>query len=568
MQRTTFSTGLLLSIPLACGDSGRADSDGASAASMTGATATLGTTSTGELPTSGEASSSGGSNGMTGDTGGDTTGFKFDLGVGSTGVDTGPPVDVCKVQDDMSGVGQCGTKAPPDSFTPSLQWVFGEGLQSWVTPLAGNFTDDNGDGAIDLCDVPDVLLVAGSGISYSTLCNIFILDGATGVEHFNIGLDQQISCTATPAFADIDADGLPEIVAVWNDGGIFRLKAFEHDGALKWANATDNNNADQFYRESGAIAIHDLDADGDAEIIFNHEVYDHTGKMLWAAPNPEPGELEASVGADLDGDGKMEVITGHSAYRHDGTLYFENYPTITSQSIPQVANLDDDPQPEIFVTSGQGLWMVEHDGAIKWGPATPTGVSPDWYLVWTRPGTVHDFDGDNKADFASSSRDFYAVYKGPTPADVLWQAMVQDSSGAAGGTAFDFLGDGVAEAMYADEQNFRIYDGKTGAVLLTQPRYSPTISEYPTVVDVDNDGSAEILVVSFQGAPALQVLRDAEDRWIQARRIWNQHAYYVTNVREDSTLPQAPVDNWKVFNTYRTNAQIEGGALCDPTPPG
>jgi hypothetical protein len=47
---------------------------------------------------------------------------------------------------------------------------------------------------------------------------------------------------------------------------------------------------------------------------------------------------------------------------------------------------------------------------------------------------------------------------------------------------------------------------------------------------IDNDGSAEILIVSLSGQPALQVLRDADDRWIQARRIWNQHAYYVTNM--------------------------------------
>jgi hypothetical protein len=52
--------------------------------------------------------------------------------------------------------------------------------------------------------------------------------------------------------------------------------------------------------------------------------------------------------------------------------------------------------------------------------------------------------------------------------------------------------------------------------------------ERPIAV-IDNDGSAEILVVSYSGEPALQVLRDAEDRWVPARRIWNQHAYYVTN---------------------------------------
>src|SRR5690606_16679183 len=103
--------------------------------------------------------------------------------------------------------------------------------------------------------------------------------------------------------------------------------------------------------------------------------------------------------------------------------------------------------------------------------------------------------------------------------------------------------------MYADEEHFRIYDGQTGAELLAQQRGSPTISEYPVVADIDNDGSAEILVVSSTGQPALQALRDVEDRWIQARRIWNQHAYYVTNVREDSTIPQQPISNWVTLNT-------------------
>ena len=64
--------------------------------------------------------------------------------------------------------------------------------------------------------------------------------------------------------------------------------------------------------------------------------------------------------------------------------------------------------------------------------------------------------------------------------------------------------------------------------------------------------------------PALQVFRDAEDRWIQARRIWNQHAYHVTNNREDATLPSPPVNNWETLNTFRTNAQIEGGTVCVP----
>ena len=133
------------------------------------------------------------------------------------------------------------------------------------------------------------------------------------------------------------------------------------------------------------------------------------------------------------------------------------------------------------------------------------------------------------------------------------------------------MGDGVADAIYADEQNAYVFEGQTGASELTVPRQSGTLIEYPVVADVDNDGSAEVVVVSNAvgalTAAAVTVYRDAEDRWIPARRIWNQHAYHVTNVREDGTIPQHMKNNWMLLNTFRTNSQVEAGGDCDPDPP-
>ena len=148
-----------------------------------------------------------------------------------------------------------------------------------------------------------------------------------------------------------------------------------------------------------------------------------------------------------------------------------------------------------------------------------------------------------------------------------------DASGVAAGTAFDFLGDGTAEAMFADEYKLFAFN-VNGAPLMEVDRSSGTLIEYPSVADVDNDGAAEILVVSNKNfdqqqlTPTLQVIRDKQDRWIQARRIWNQHTYHVTNVREDATIPQFEQPNWETLNTFRTNAQIEGGSICDPEPQG
>ena len=105
------------------------------------------------------------------------------------------------------------------------------------------------------------------------------------------------------------------------------------------------------------------------------------------------------------------------------------------------------------------------------------------------------------------------------------------------------------------------------AQLTTGKRGSWTAIEFPSVADVDNDGSAEILVVNVSMAPTLQVIADAGDRWIPARRIWNQHAYHITNVREDGTIPQVQEPSWQGLNTFRTQAQItENGTACLPPP--
>ena len=96
-------------------------------------------------------------------------------------------------------------------------------------------------------------------------------------------------------------------------------------------------------------------------------------------------------------------------------------------------------------------------------------------------------------------------------------------------------------------------------------RTSGTLFEYPSIADVDNDGSAEILVVGYSSVPAIRVFGDVTDGWVSARRIWNQHSYHVTNVREDGSIPQIEPPNWQTLNTFRAQAQIaDDGATCLP----
>jgi hypothetical protein len=146
---------------LACGDSGR-PADTAGVSGSTGTTTATATTdssgstlappTTGGPPTTGVSASEGSSSSSSG--GGAQ---KFDVG-NEPDTETTGPVDVCKVAGD-GDAGSCRTKAPADAFTPEVQWSWtgmGADVFSGVSPLVANLTDDNGDGVIDLCDVPDV----------------------------------------------------------------------------------------------------------------------------------------------------------------------------------------------------------------------------------------------------------------------------------------------------------------------------------------------------------------------------------------------------------------------------
>jgi hypothetical protein len=480
--------------------------------------------------------------------------------------DTDLPGEVpsCKVVgDDMDGTGACDDVAPPASFTPDVQWTWAGTNENQVVanPVVANLTDDNEDGEIDLCDIPDIVVIAYEGDSHynpdGRLGHIYVLDGETGQLHFMI--DQIVDHDCPPAVGDIDGDGLPEILAhARMQGGNFpgALVAFEHDGTLKWMGDQPINGSRQW-----PIGLADLDADGDTEIYIGDRVYDHQGTELWAKPGIVSG-LQTTTAADLDEDGDMEVVFGYDAWEHDGSVYFHFEPDDLDWPHPAVADLDDDGMAEVLLVERDGMTILEHDGTEK--VVFPTSLAAN------RPPAIHDMDGDEAPEIAVGADPSYSVFE----ADLteVWTVPVVDGSGNASGTAFDFLGDATAEAMYADETTLFIF-GEGGEELLTAPRTSWTAIETPVVADVDNDGSAEIVVISNKGyidgdTPPVQVIRDAEDRWIQARRIWNQHTYHVTNVREDGTIPQEEPRHWELLNTYRTQAQISKDGVCKPVPEG
>jgi hypothetical protein len=515
---------------------------------------------------------SGFGNGIDGQDGGGS--ILPNLGGDGSAADAARVYDKCKVAPDEENGGglECTQSSPPDAFTPVLKWSWKApdtaGIQgSIVLPLVANLTDDNGDGKVDLCDTPDVLVTVGGG-GPGASGKIYMLSGKDGA--VEIVFDGNVDGSVTPALGDIDGDGTIEIVANDTAG---HLVAYDNKGKVKWVGADVGFHRTQTASYCHAISLYDLDGDGKSEIISAFEVYDNTGKRLFShdvSAFQSQYWCPANIAADLDGDGQLEVIFGNAAYRANGQRLW-SIPGPPGQ--PQVANLDADPDPEIFVARYDGILVLEHTGAIKYGPINLTGegISPN---CWSKPGAVHDFDGDGIADLSASTCTKYGVYKvGASGLTLNWAATVDDTSGLASTTAFDFLGRGIAQAVYGDQRNLYVFDGKTGAVNLKQGRSSGTLIEYPVVADVDNDQSADIVVVSNSTGGVgtytntVDVWQDAQKRWIPTRRIWNQHAYHVTNVREDGTIPRKMTKSWTRLNTFRTNAQIKEGGDCAPPAP-
>ena len=342
----------------------------------------------------------------------------------------------------------------------------------------------------------------------------------------------RVQAGADPAVADIDNDGKPEIVVTKDTGEVI---CFEHDGTHKWTSAVAPGRK--------AVAIADIDNDGTPEIIVGRTVLNNDGTERWTGTG---ASSYSTTVADLDLDGLPEVIAGTTAYRNDGTVFW----TVSGSTHPGVANFDRDGFPEVVLTGGGNVSLWEHDGTPIWGPiALPGGGTGG-------PPMVADVDGDGLPEIGVAEYDRYVLFE--SDGTIKWTANTQDfSSRVTSSTAFDFDGDGSYEIVYSDELMLRIFRGSDGTVLFETPAPSGTLFEHPIILDVDNDGYAEIVSplnnYARPGNTGIEVY--GNDRvWPAARGIWNQHTYHVTNIHDDATVPISETNNWDVFNNFRAQS--------------
>lgn len=358
----------------------------------------------------------------------------------------------------------------------------------------------------------------------------------------------------TVAVADIDADGVKEIIVAGSDGHV--LNGTTH--AYKWGYVggfgtcmavgdVDNDGKPEIVGGSvqkqvvivngdtltsttlpfGAQAITTGDAnnDGVSELIIGPdqwgdiEGYNAAGTKLWNIRNPEHGVMGMAVG-DPDGDGKNEILWG-AGFTSSGSdsLFIAN---ANSQTIEYrgadldgpfritVADLDNDGDLEMVLTSGSS--ESGYDGGLAYVLDYRTHrligqlpVPPSFDISQVAIGNV---DADPAKEIILAGVDwsdgFIHVFDGVTLAKE-WSspAPVCCSSPQISGNMLivrNIDGDPVDEIIYATtDKKIQVLNGASAFIQYATPALNGAITD-ADLADLDGDSVLDLAVATTAGA--------------------------------------------------------------------
>jgi len=348
---------------------------------------------------------------------------------------------------------------------------------------------------------------------------IRVIDGRTCTQQATIS-NPPVIPSASVAIGDLGGNPTPEIVAPRIQGGLVAWTLEPAGWRVMWE--TTSQFADALCDWAGP-SIHDLDDDGNPEVLFYGAVYNgQTGATIdesIAGTVDAIGTGYIPIVADLDGNGTPELVTGTQLYAWEPVMRrwmpiqalpgVNGFTAVADFGTYPQAGADDratlDGIAEIAVVYMGTAKVFNRFGREVFSAALlATGGNPVGY---GGPPTIADFDGDGRVEFASAGASAYNVFDldcrgtpvaATCPAlrtdGIAWVQPSQDfSSNKTGSSVFDFDGDSRAEVVYGDECYTRVYDGITGKVLYSRFRTSCTWYENPLVVDVDADFNAEIV---------------------------------------------------------------------------
>jgi hypothetical protein len=420
---------------------------------------------------------------------------------------------------------------------------------------------------------------------------------------------------------DLDDDGVPEILL---EGAVYSAAGLLLNTPIPRASLDPVSN--------GYIpVVGDVDGDGAPELVTGGRVYGwDTATTEWVAEGPALGTngriaiadlgTYGAAGADdrgaLDGIPEIASVSGGvlRVYALGGRLVFTANLQGTAPGNggpPTIADFDGDGRAELASAGGTAYTVFDPDcvaGATA--DVCPSGRA-DGVLWFQRSqdgssnvtgSSVFDFEGDGRAEAVYADECFTRVYDGTT-GDVEYSRFRRSCTWFENPVVADVDADFNAEIVVNSNVNCAnivcptldpIFDGIrclddsdcTGATTCGREQAGDPLGRCRCAADADCGGDGFVCRDPIAGPSAagqvcrasnpgvgtafgVRVLADRVDRWVNTRPIWNQHAYSVTNVNDDGTVPRTSMwlRNWTQpgLNNFRQNAPGTGlGAGASP----
>lgn len=496
----------------------------------------------------------------------------------------------------------CESKPTGGQVVPTLEWHWG------VNSDKGNLVPEFQPNYVKVMSAPMVADIDGDGnteVVFNSWYGAYvgggilrIVDGKTGATKYSSNGSPMTDGGSQTAIGDIrkDIPGLEIVTCVCTVGNC--------SGPNGLKIALYNNKAEQIWLSSGSgfnecgqsgPGIADFDGDGNPEVYSRYNIYNgQTGEIITRVPCGDTAywhqNCDYPTHADFDGDGLPELIGGNVVYKVDvqGKKMTELWKrSDQSDGYPAVADLDLNGSPEIVVVrpGNSTLMAYKSDGSNFWEkPVSHTSQAGG-------PPTIANINDTPNPEITFAGKYSYITFD--YMGNELWQKRTHDfSSSKTGSSVFDFDGDGKAEIVYADECFLRVYDGENGKTRFCTYNTNGTHWEYPVIADINNDDHAEILVsanpyggcgdvpndhgldectkplidagVLNTQVTGLRAFSSPNNDWVNTRKIYNQHAYSITNVSDDGTIPVKMRNNWSVKNLNNFRLNVQPGATYMP----
>ncbi|MDR1454092.1 MAG: T9SS type A sorting domain-containing protein [Tannerella sp.] len=385
---------------------------------------------------------------------------------------------------------------------------------------------------------------------------------------------------AVPAIVDIDGDGQQEVIA-GNRIHSFNFNSLSNHAANTYTTVegpdsvflrTKLNSSDTtvFFLSDGFTRVADIDGDGHLDIIVTSFVNDgslNVNILIYVWDPRYPKVVKAANTFFSDGEhGNYGIpfigdINGKDD-RWNGTAF--------SGRLPEICIIGGGMHLRRMTDYGGCSGIPFHplsNESLRQGTAGSSGASAGWDSNLTNNGNRRF----NRIPSGGAGHIIGLTYcdsaeRVEERLRVSWGMEHADRSQNTGITLFDFDNNDTYDLCYRDESTLRVVSPKranngagsdyvtlgetvseTSSVMFSTPVFCGTGFEYPTIADVNLDGSADILVT--QSATSLDldnvagwisVFEYDSLKWAPCPPVWNQGMYDPTQIREDLKVNARP----------------------------